>query len=101
MDQLTKAKLMELFSEALDKGAYANIHFTQFDKTNGDFKPVFKVDVEEKAKEIAGMLSEDVKQVTASSFTIATDTLHLCFSYVSPEKEYMEEDVWIDESKLG
>jgi hypothetical protein len=99
MDQKKKAKLMELFSEALEKKAYVNIHFTQYE-TN-DFKPVFKNDVEEKAKELAGMLSVNVKETTSDSFNIATDSIHLCFSYLPPAAEYMEEDVWIDESKLG
>ncbi|AOH54448.1 hypothetical protein ABE28_008795 [Peribacillus muralis] len=104
MDPKTKAKLMEMVSEALDKQAYVSIHFTQFEKAN-DFKPVFKEDVEEKAKKIADMLSVSVGESVSNSFMIDAgyDCVNLCFSYLPEEKksEYMEEDVWMDESKLG
>ncbi|MFE3973151.1 MULTISPECIES: hypothetical protein [unclassified Peribacillus] len=99
MDQQTKEKIMELVSEALDKNAYVNIHFTQFEKTN-DFKPVFKNDVESKAKELAEMLSVNVQET--DSLVVDNDTIRFCFSYLPPENaaRFMEEDVWIDESKL-
>ena len=98
MDQQTKAKLMELFSEALDKGAYVNVHFTQYDKTNGDFKPVFKNEVEDKAKEIAEMLSVEAQEL--NGFTVSTEHIHLCFGYVPVEEAYLEEDIWQEEEAI-
>lgn len=99
MDQQTKAKLMELFSEALDKKAHIDIHFSHYE--TDEFIPVFKNDVEDKVKDLAETLSASVEEIISDAFHIRTDNIRLCFSYVSPEKEYMEEDVWIDESKLG
>jgi hypothetical protein len=99
MDQQTKAKLMELFSEALDKGAYVNLHFTQFEKSD-EIKPVFKNDVEDKAKELAEMLDVNVKEVTTNSFNISTDHIHLCFSYLPERFEYLEEDVFQEEDAV-
>ncbi|MGG4267394.1 hypothetical protein [Peribacillus simplex] len=101
MNPKTKAKLMEMFSEALDKEAYVSIHFTQYEKVN-DFKPVFKNEVEDKANEIADMLSVNVQKSVSDSFNIDTDYIHLCFSYLPPENAagYMEEDVFLEEDAV-
>ncbi|WP_258831488.1 hypothetical protein [Peribacillus frigoritolerans] len=98
MDQQTKAKLMELFSEALDKKAHVDIHFTQYE--TDDFKPVFKNDVKDKAKELAEMLSVNVEERVKDSFNVGTDRIRLCFSYIPPENEYLEEDIWQEEDAV-
>lgn len=95
MDSQTKAKLMELFSEALDKKAHVDIHFSHYE--TDEFIPVFKNDVEEKVKDLAETLSARVEEIIKDSFHIRTDNVRLCFSYVSPEKEYLEEDIWQEE----
>lgn len=98
MDQQTKAKLMELFSEALDKKAHIDIHFSHYETDK--FIPVFKNDVEEKVKDLAETLSSRVEEIIKDSFHIRTDNIRLCFSYVSPEKEYLEEDIWQEEDAV-
>lgn len=100
MNQQTKAKLMDLFSEALDKNAYVNIHFPHYE--TDDFKPVFKNDVEEKAKELAEMLSVNAEETIRDSFVIRKDSIRLCFTYVPLENVngYMEEDVFQEEDAI-
>ncbi|MGE7880336.1 hypothetical protein [Peribacillus muralis] len=103
MDPKTKAKLMEMVSEALDKQAHVSIHFSQFETEK--FTPVYKEDVEGKAKEIAGMLSTDIKARetdVANSFTVDTNQFHFCFSYLPEEKksEYMVDDVFLEEDAV-
>ncbi|MCK1982182.1 MULTISPECIES: hypothetical protein [Peribacillus] len=98
MDQQTKAKLMELFSEALDKKAHIDIHFSHYE--TDEFVPVFKNDVEEKVKDLAETLAVRVEEIIKDSFHIRTDNVRLCFSYVPPENEYLEEDIWQEEDAV-
>ncbi|MGE7650537.1 hypothetical protein ACQKM1_22580 [Peribacillus frigoritolerans] len=95
MEQQTKAKLMELFSEALDKKAHINIHFSHYE--TDEFIPVFKKDIEDKVKDLAETLSASVEELIKDSFHIKSDCIRLCFTYVPTENEYMEDDVYHEE----
>lgn len=105
MDQQTKTKLMDLVSEALDKEAYVSIHFSQYETK--DFKPVLKEDVEDKAKEIADLMSVNLKNMNTKesivpSFNINAENINLCFSYLPTKTAagYMEEDVFLEEDAV-
>ena len=97
MNETKKAKLLELFSEALDKNEYVTVHFGQYDKKN-DYKPVLLEDVATKVHEYSVELDYSVNHLeneeVANSYLIEGDNVSIVFCYLTQDqiKAAEEED---------
>lgn len=90
---MNKEKLMQLVSEALDKGATLNLFIPQYRKTE-DWSPVSKEEAFKIATDFAEAIGTNNTAHNPNDYTISTDGFYIACPYIPAAKErYMEEDI--------
>jgi hypothetical protein len=97
--KMNKEKLMQLLSEAIDKGSYVSIHMSQFDQSEGKFAPVNQETANDYINRFQEAFGID-KEVThdtnghSHSYSFSTGEYYVACSYVpNKQTEYLQEDV--------